>query len=156
MHSEIHNYDISKLHETDPEKYSLSIISSIGRKADRNKKMARNFTILSVLMSSLIVFVLIFNDTNIPTIIAAMLTIFNSVLIAWFQMEKPYERWRLYRKYHRLAEAQRMLYLNSIEPYNSSDKKTLLFKNFIDLQIKLHFEWDGLVPTSEEIKKFSP
>lgn len=139
--------------ERDPNKYSAWVIESVGEKAKRYKKWSRRYSILSVLLSSLVVFVLMFEGVSTFTVIASSITILNSLLLAWFQLEKPYERWRLYRKYHRLFEAERVKFINGIAPYNSSNSKSVLVENVSNLQLLLHYEWEGLVPSTDDLNK---
>lgn len=93
-----------------------------------------------------------FDDASVPSIIAGILTILNSVILAWFQLEKPYDRWRLYRKYHRLAEAERVKFLNQITPYDIPNSGKKLIEHLSDMQVRLHYEWDGLIPSNEDIQ----
>jgi hypothetical protein len=138
--------------ETDANKYSNWVIQSVGSKADKNKRNARNVSMISVALSLLVLFVLNFEDNSLPKYIASIFTIMNSLLLAWIQLEKPYERWRIYRKYHRIFQAERVKFLNKLSPYNSSDADSKLFKVLSDLQLQLHNDWEGLVPASEQVK----
>ena len=147
------NLKLTEEIEKDPSKYSAWVIESVGAKADRYKKLSRNYSLCSVFLSLLVVFVLMFEGVSASTIIASLITIANSLFLAWFQLEKPYDRWRLYRKYHRLFEAEQLKYINSIDPYDTAEKNKLLIKQLSDLQIRLHYEWDGLVPSTEDIYK---
>lgn len=139
--------------ERDPEKYSAWVISSIGSKADKYKKWSRRYGLVSVLLSLLVVFVLMLEGVSRVTIAASLISITNSVLLAWFQLEKPYDRWRLYRKYHRLVEAERVRFLNHIPPYDTSTRGKLLIEELSNIQVLLHYEWDGLIPSNEDVKK---
>lgn len=139
--------------ETDASQYSSWLIQEIGKKADKNKLMARNLGILSVLLSSVVVFTLMFEGQSPPSIIAAIITILNSGLLVWLQLEKPHSRWRLYRKYHRIIEAERIKFLNEISPYDVPNRKKIFLLEMASLQTRLHDEWDGLIPSAEDIQK---
>lgn len=148
-----HTVELTEEIEKDPLRYSAWVIKSVGGKAERYKTWSRYYSILSVILSLFVVFVLMIEGASVFTIIASLITITNSVILAWFQLEKPYDRWRLYRKYHRLFEAERVKYINSIDPYDTAEKDKLLIQQLSDLQIRLHYEWDGLVPSTEDIHK---
>ncbi len=88
-------FELTEEIEKNPEKYSGWVIASVGKKADKYKKLSRRYSILSVLLSLAVVFILSFAEVSAVTITASAFTTFNSVMLAWFQLEKPYERWRL-------------------------------------------------------------
>ena len=139
--------------ETSATKYSEWMICSIKMKADINKNRARVFGILSVILSSCVVFSLMFDGYSVPSVIAAILTITNSAILAWIQLEKPHDRWRLYRKYHRIIESERLLFLNRLCPYNTEDSDKIFISKLAELQNRLHNEWDGLIPSYEDISR---
>lgn len=137
--------------EKNAERYSSWVTSSVGGKADKYKCYSRTYSILSTALSLSVLFCLMFSEVDGWTIAASVITIFNSIILAWSQLEKPHERWRLYRKYHRMFESERVKYLNSIEPYDKANSDQLFFSELSKLQLKLHDEWEGLVPTTDEV-----
>jgi hypothetical protein len=109
--------------------------------------------VITLTINSSIIFVLLFQEMSLSTIIVGALTIFSTALTGWIQIEKPYERWKLYRKYHRLVDTNITAYNYAINPYNGSDKDDLLVRECISLERNLHNEWEGLLPVVSELQE---
>jgi hypothetical protein len=84
----------------------------------------------------------------VPSVLAAV----AAFMAAFIQIEKPQERWSLYRRYQRLAEAEALRYRFRSEPYDSEDSDRVLAIQMAQLQLDLHDEWAGLVPRSSDFK----
>jgi hypothetical protein len=66
--------------------------------------------------------------------------------------ERPYERWLVFRRYERLFENERFLYVNRVPPYHkSSDARRVFAGRIAELQLALHDEWAGILPKSSEV-----
>lgn len=85
-----------------------------------------------------------------PALIAAALFIAAS----YTQLERPHERWNVYRRYQRTFEAERVLYQNSAEPYTDPATRDALFATKIaQLTVALHEDWARVLPTPDEIAR---
>ena len=83
----------------------------------------------------------------VPSVFAALAAIGT----AWVQIERPHERWSLYRRYHRAFQMDRILYVNGVDPYNRDDRDTVLIERLTLGQMELHDEWAGLLPATAEV-----
>lgn len=87
-----------------------------------------------------------------------MLAFVSVSLAAWVQLERPHERWILYRRFHRLFEAEmdRFQYRTDHYAGRSDDERAALLGQFVaDVQLQLHYEWEGLFPRSPEVVRAS-
>lgn len=130
----------------------LVVTSSIGKKADKNKRRARYSALATTIFSSTIPILLAFGNGSVSTrIIASSLAAVTVVITTWVQIEKPNERWVLYRRYHRLLESEQIRYKFEIEPYEI-EREARLAEFLASIQSKLHLEWEGLIPSSEAVR----
>jgi hypothetical protein len=137
----------------DPWNDCLKITVSISNKADKYKAWSR-WSVLGITSFSAAIPVLIGLGGNwatqklIPSVLAAV----SAVLAAWIQLERPHERWKLYRRYHRMLEAEQLNYRALSGPYEGvQDPKRLLAIRLGNIQMNLHDEWEGLIPTSAQV-----
>lgn len=97
-------------------------IASVRRKADRNERLARVSTALIILASAAISVAIILSTQDdaffwgklAPSLLAAVAAVAAGLL----QVERPHERWKLYRGYQRRLEVERLRYENGVAPYN--------------------------------------
>ncbi len=132
-------------------------IASVRGKADRNERLARSTTALIILASALIPVAIILSTQEhafvwgklAPSLLAAVAAVSAGLL----QVERPHERWKLYRGYQRRLEVERLRYQNAVRPYDipESDRRSAFAARIGQLQLQLHDEWVGLVPVSAEI-----
>jgi hypothetical protein len=68
------------------------------------------------------------------------------------QIERPHERWNLYRRYQRILEAERLSYNHRAGEYSGDvDRDKILIARLGQLQLDLHDDWAGLIPASSEV-----
>lgn len=143
------------VHEPQPTPWEecLAITRSIKAKADKNKRRAR-LAVAGLTGSTAAIPVLIGLGQNswfwgrlAPSVLAAV----AALVTALVQLERPHERWALYRRYHRRLEVEQLLYKFGIEPYSGEDRDSLLARRIGQLQLDLHDEWEGLLPRSQDM-----
>jgi hypothetical protein len=132
-------------------------IASVRRKADSNERLARLATALIILASALIPVAIILSTQEhafvwgklVPSLLAALAAVAAGLL----QVERPHERWKLYRGYQRVLEAERLCYQNGVMPYDidGTQRKPRFAARIAELELRLHDEWSGLVPVSADI-----
>lgn len=139
--------------EPDPLKLCLQIAASIGSKADKNKSRARALTLLTTSATAAIpVFIGLSGDNFVlgkvvPSILAAT----SAILVAIGQIEKPHERWSLYRRYERLLQAAAKRFVYRISPFDGNDREAVLGAQVAQYELDLQAEWEGLIPSSSEL-----
>lgn len=145
-------------HESKPQEDSaaaecLKVAQSIGKKADKNKSRARALTLLMTLSTALVPVLIVISGDNLwvgkvgPSVLAAG----SAFLVAFNQFDRPHQRWVLYRRYERLVQAEGKRYRFRVAPYDRDDRDTQLGKAIAQLEIDLQSEWEGLIPTRNEI-----
>lgn len=142
----------SKLHE-DAAAECHAVAKSIGEKADKNKRRARLLT-LTMTLSTAFVPVLIFASGDIfwlGKIVPSVLAAGSAVLVALNQFDRPHQRWVLYRRYERLVQAEGKRYRFRVAPYDGDDRDTQLGRTIAQLEIDLQSEWEGLIPSRNEL-----
>lgn len=135
----------------------VEITSSIKSKADKSKRRARWWTSLSVGASATIpIVLLVVTNDGWAKVTIALLAAFTVVLGTLNQIERPHERWVLYRRYHRALEAEEIRYRHGIAPYNIEGcRDRALAEMLAETTNKLHAEWEGLIPKSEEVGRLT-
>jgi hypothetical protein len=129
------------------------VARSIGLKADRNKNKARFITIAMTISTASIPVVIGLSGADefwgkaVPSCLAAL----SAVLVAVNQLERPHERWVLYRRYQRLLEAEQKKHRFLVAPYDKKNPDKELGMKVAQLEIDLQTEWEGLVPSRSEI-----
>lgn len=130
-----------------------AVTASIRKKADKYKRMSK-WSTLSLTVVTVAIPVVIGTippglwSKIVPSVLAALATL----IAALIQIEKPQERWSLYRRYQRLAEVEALKYRFKSAPYDIDDRDQELAKQMAQLQLDLHDEWAGLVPRSADFK----
>ncbi|HWG08503.1 MAG TPA: DUF4231 domain-containing protein [Solirubrobacteraceae bacterium] len=130
----------------------MRVIASVRQKADRNELLSRWGTGLITLASALIPVSIILSTQYkeflwgkaLPAALAAAAAVAGGLL----QIERPHERWRLYRGYQRVFETELLRYRNNVAPYDAGEpERTRRFvERLTSLQLTLHDDWSGLVP----------
>lgn len=82
-----------------------------------------------------------------PSVLAAL----SALLVALNGLERPHERWVLYRRYQRLIQAEEKKYRFEVPPYDSDKRDRKLAMQVAQLELDLQAEWEGLVPSRAEI-----
>ncbi|MDQ0614417.1 arginyl-tRNA--protein-N-Asp/Glu arginylyltransferase [Microbacterium sp. W4I4] len=133
------------------------VAKSIARKADKNKCRARVLVLLMTLSTGMIPVVLVASQQDLiwGKIVPSGLAALTTVLVALNQLERPHERWVLYRRYHRLVSAEEKKYRFGVKPYADEDRDARLGRRVAELEIKLQAEWEGLIPGRGEIASIS-
>ena len=135
----------------------LTVTGSIEKKADKYKLWSRLSVLgLTVLPASIPVLIGLgdtwFLSKALPSILAAA----SALLATWVQLERPHERWRLYRRYHRVMQAEQLNYRFAAGPYTGlHDRERLLAERLGVIQLQLHDEWEGLIPSAAELTNTS-
>ena len=134
-----------------------SFITEHKAKADTNERRARWASWLLVTSTAAIpVFIIASTQTLgfafgklIPVLLAAI----SAATAGLLQFERPHERWSLYRRYQRLFEAERFLYVQRAGQYAGADANLRFSEWLSERRIAVHDEWAGLVPASEQVAK---
>ncbi len=85
----------------------------------------------------------------IPTILAAI----SAAIAGLLQFERPHERWALYRRFQRLFETERFLYVQGAGQYATVDRDLRFSEWLASERLAVHNEWAGLVPESDQVTK---
>lgn len=124
-------------------------------KADKNKRRSRVATAGLLVATSAIPVAVIVSDRTSPfwvgKVLVAVLAAVAAVLGGWVRIERPHERWSLYRGYQRRLEAERIRHEHQVGPYEGEDRDERFAEFVAQHQAKLHDDWAGLLPTSSEI-----
>lgn len=143
---------VSQVQE-DPLLLCLAVARSIGSKADKNKVRARALTVSTTATTAAIpVLIGLSGDSFIlgkvlPSILAAL----TATVVALGQIERPHERWSLYRRYQRLLEADAKRYTYRIAPFADDQRERTLGARVAQYELDLQAEWEGLIPTGAEL-----
>ncbi|MGW9159149.1 DUF4231 domain-containing protein [Microbacterium sp. NPDC055665] len=130
-----------------------TIIASVKEKADKNKFRAR-FLVWSMTISTAAIPVVIIasgEDAFWGKVVPAALAAASALLVAINNLERPHERWVLYRRYHRLFAAEAKNYRFRVKPYAGINRDRRLGERIANLEIDLQAEWEGLIPKRSEI-----
>ena len=111
-----------------PLELCTTVARSIGAKADKNKMRARGLTVFTTAATAAIpVFIgLSGDDFVMGKVVPSVLAALSATVIALGQIERPHERWSLYRRYQRLLEADAKRYRFGIEPFDNDDRDRTL------------------------------
>lgn len=132
------------------------VTASIETKANKNKRRARRSTLTMTASSALVPVALAALPDGWPQkLIASLLAATVVIVGSWVQIERPHERWVLYRRYHRILEAEQLNFQFSNSPYDKGDKNRTLAKRVAELQLNLHDDWEGIVPSSGEARRIA-
>jgi hypothetical protein len=83
----------------------------------------------------------------VPSVLSAL----TAVVAALVGLERPHERWNLYRRYQRRLEGEEIKHRFHVPPYQTQDRDTVLARAVAQLQLDLHDEWSGLLPTGRDL-----
>lgn len=138
-----------------PRRHCDAMIQYARRKADKNKRRSR-IAVTSLLMTtSAIPVAVILSDRLSPfwvgKVLVSVLAAVATVVGTWVRIERPHERWSLYRGYQRRLEAERIRYEHQVPPYKEVNRDELFVEFVARCQAELHDEWAGLLPTTTEI-----
>lgn len=127
------------------------------KKADANERRARWASSLLVGSTAAIpVFIVASTqvlDFTFGKLIPAGLAAISAAIAGLLQFERPHERWILYRRYQRLFEAERFLYVQGAGKYSATDRDLSFAEWLANQRLAVHDEWAGLVPASEQVAK---
>ncbi len=130
-----------------------AVATSIGKKADKNKRRARAMMIATTFSTAAIPLLIGLSGDNYwlgkfaPSVLAAI----SALLVALNGLERPHERWVLYRRYQRLVQAEAKKYRFHARPYDRRKRDRLLASNVAQLELDLQMEWEGLIPSRSEV-----
>lgn len=128
------------------------IARSIEDKADKYKRMSKTLT-LGIAASAAAIPVVIglpINDEFVVRTLPSLLAAASALAAVVLQIEKPQERWNLYRRYQRILEGEQVLFRAHAGIYRSRHRETRLAARVAKIQLDLHDEWSGLVPRSAD------
>ncbi|MHB1087557.1 MAG: DUF4231 domain-containing protein [Acidimicrobiales bacterium] len=130
--------------------------ASIGRKADKAKRRARRSVIGLTLFSAAIPALIGLSGTSwiVGKLFPSLCALISIFITSWVQLERPHERWVLYRRYHRLLESETERFKYKTDGYaqkGDDERATILGKFVADLQVDLQYEWEGLIPRSDQV-----
>jgi hypothetical protein len=132
-------------------------ISEHKKKADVNEKRARIASWLLVGSTAAIpVFIVASTQTldfTFGKLIPAVLAAISAAVAGLLQFERPHERWSLYRRYQRMGEAEKSLYLQRAGQYRETERDLLFSEVLANLKLSVHDEWAGLVPASDQVAR---
>lgn len=132
-----------------------SVTKSVKDKANKNKHRAR-FATLSLAASAALIPVFIGLSGShfvVGKLVPSALAAYSAIVASWLQIEKPHERWMLYRRYQRRLESEQLRFRFGIAPYDVPDPEAELAKQVAQLQLDLHDEWEGLLPRREQLEQ---
>jgi hypothetical protein len=140
---------------TTAEEECAAVIASIKKKADKNKWRARTLTAtMTATTAAIPVFIGLsgqdfFWGKVAPSVLAAL----SALLVALNALERPHERWVLYRRYQRLIQAEEKKHRFDAPPYDTDNDKRdrILAMRVAQLELDLQTEWEGLIPSRSEI-----
>ncbi len=133
-------------------------ISSITRKANKYKKWSRCCTVLLVSSSAMIpLFVGVFDHWIAAKLIPSGLAAISVIIASFIQLEKPQERWKLYRRFQRRLEEEWLYYKNQTNQYGLSEgnRDEMFLKNVQRILLNLHEQWEGLIPETSETASYA-
>ena len=135
-----------------PANYYEYNVASIARKAEKYKKWSRCCTVGLVISTGVIpVFIGVFESWVLAKLVPCLLAAFSTTIASFVQLEKPQERWRLYRRGQRLLENEWLCYKNKAEDYkDTADPDSMLLHRIMAILYELHTNWEGLIPASTE------
>jgi hypothetical protein len=131
-------------------------IARMRAKADKNKARSRRCTWMLTIGTAAIPVLILLSTQFLsfwlgkfaPSVIAALLF----VAASYAQLERPHERWNVYRRYQRVFEAERLRYQAAVAPYDDAQTRDQVFAaKLADLTVALHNDWAGVLPTPDQL-----
>jgi hypothetical protein len=83
----------------------------------------------------------------LPAVLAGVAAITSGLL----GVEQPHERWVLYRRFQRLAEAEELRYDHRVSPYDGTDAEEQLAGWVAQAKVSVHEDWTSIVPKSADV-----
>lgn len=129
------------------------MIASIGAKADKNKWRSRALVVVMTASTAAIPLLIGLSGDNfwIGKVAPSVLAAISALLVALNGLERPHERWVLYRRYQRRMQAEEKRYRFGAPPYDGANKDRKLAARVAELELDLQAEWEGLIPNTTEI-----
>lgn len=132
-------------------------VSEHKKKADANERRAR-WASWVLVGSTAAIPVFIVTSTQVLAftfgkLIPAGLAAISAAVAGLLQFERPHERWILYRRFQRLFEAERFLYLQGAGRYAANERDLLFAEWLANQRLAVHDEWAGLVPASDQVAR---
>jgi Protein of unknown function (DUF4231) len=143
----------------DPVKFADDSVEGTRARGNRAKWYAR-LAVSTIIVSTAAIPVFLVLSTQwygfflgkvVPSVLAAI----AAVTTGYVQVERPFERWQLYRRYQRLFEVERFTYANKGGAYSGGDAVSVFVQRLGELHIALHNEWSGIVPHSDDFTSAS-
>lgn len=130
------------------------------RKADINERRARRATALLATLTAAIPVLIVASTQSgrfvLGQLLPATFAALGAVLAALLQFERPHERWSLYRRYQRLFESERLLYVRHAGSYGGADADDRFAQWLARQRMSVHDEWAGLLPPSGDVARLAP
>lgn len=137
----------------DPEEELESVLQSITKKADKHKFRARSAVVLMTACSALIpVCIAAIPDGWAQKTAVSALSAIAVITGSLAQLERPHERWALYRRYQRMLQVEQRSYRFRCSPYDGAGRERALMNRLSELEAELHLNWEGVIPSSLEIE----
>ena len=139
------------------EEECAAVAASIGKKADKNKLRARVMTVMMTVSTAAIPVLIGLSGDDYwwgkvaPSVLAAL----SAMLVALNGLERPHERWVLYRRYQRLVQAEAKKHRFEAPPYDGDKRDRQLAAKVAQLELDLQTEWEGLIPSRSELASAS-
>jgi hypothetical protein len=129
------------------------------QKANANERRARLATILLTATTASIPVLIVASTTThefllgklLPSVMAGV----AAMIAALTQVERPHDRWALYRRTQRVWEAERFCYLHAEGAYSGPDADARFVRWMADARVATHDEWAGLLPRASDVAKLS-
>jgi hypothetical protein len=139
----------------DPVADADAFIASVSAKASRNKFRSRAYVYMTALTTTAIPSVVAIAPTPIwLKLVTLVLSLFLVVSSLALELNRPHERWGLYRRYQRLLEVERSHHRYGLGDYKGltpEDRSALLAERLTVLQNDLHGDWEKLMPSSADV-----
>lgn len=132
-----------------------AFVASVAAKASLNKLRSRIYTYVMALATTAIPAVVAIAPTPIWVKLSTLaLSLIMVVATVSLDLERPHERWYLYRRYQRIVEIERTNFRYGLDVYkglSANEQASLLVERLSTIQYDLHVDWEGLMPTRAEI-----
>jgi len=151
--NKLSNIEYLSAENISPDAFYEFNVKSITKKANKYKKWSRYTTILLATSSGFIpLFVGVFDNWIFAKLIPSGLAAVSVIVASFIQLEKPQERWKLYRRFQRRLEEEWLYYKSNSNQYGTPEGRDELFiKNIQKILINLHERWEGLIPEVSEV-----
>jgi uncharacterized protein DUF4231 len=122
----------------------------LNAQATRNKRLTYAAT-AAVMLSSAAIPVLLLVSTQtgaflLGKLLPAVAAGIAALASAAAQVVRPHDRWRVFRRHHRLLEADRVAYFHSIGEYDTDERDRVLLMRVVASHRAVVDEWLQLMP----------